>query len=282
MNKQKLGTLYVVATPIGNLADMVPRAVETLQLVQLIAAEDTRHSKRLMEHFHISTPMVAYHDHNEQESTKGLLKRLAEGDSIALISDAGTPLVSDPGYRLVRAARQAGIPVVPIPGACAAITALSVAGVPSDKFSFEGFLPNKSTQRIAVFEALVNHTHTLIFYEAPHRLLDCLRDLQTVFGEEREIVLARELTKTYETVVDGSVADLIDFVSQDNNQQKGEIVLVVRGSSREKQDDVSIEAQRVLNILGDLPPKKAAAYTAEITGVNKKMLYQWLVDNKNA
>lgn len=280
-NSQSRGVLYVVATPIGNLADMVPRAVETLQLVDLIAAEDTRHSQRLLEHFHISTPMVAYHDHNEKRGTEQLLEKLESGASIALISDAGTPLVSDPGFRLVRAVRQAGIRVVPIPGACAAISALSAAGLPSDRFSFEGFLPAKTTQRIKQLEALKSATQTLIFYEAPHRIVACLQDMVTVFGEDREVVMAREITKTYETIISDKVSQLLQQVSNDPNQQKGEIVLLVHGAEIKQESTLDSEAERVMTLLlSDLPPKRAAAIAAEITGVGKKVLYEWAVGNK--
>jgi 16S rRNA (cytidine1402-2'-O)-methyltransferase len=270
------GVLYVVATPIGNLADMVPRATETLQQVDIIAAEDTRHSKRLLEHFHISTPLVSCHEHNEQQSLPGLLDRLGKGQKIALISDAGTPLVSDPGYRLVRAAREAGFPVVPIPGPSALIAALSVAGLPSDRFTFEGFLHAKSGQRRKQLEALRQETRTLVFYEAPHRILACLRDLAEIFGAEREAVLARELTKTFETVLAGTAAEVLARVEADPNQQKGEIVLLVRGAERVETSGIDPEAQRVMTILlRELPLKQAASLAAEITGTKKNALYQW-------
>ncbi|MCW8194349.1 16S rRNA (cytidine(1402)-2'-O)-methyltransferase [Proteobacteria bacterium 005FR1] len=276
------GVLYVVATPIGNLADMVPRATETLQQVDIIAAEDTRHSKRLLEHFHISTPLLAYHDHNEQQSLPGILSRLGQGQKVALISDAGTPLVSDPGYRLVRAAREAGFAVVPIPGPSALIAALSVAGLPSDRFTFEGFLHAKSGQRRKQLENLQRESRTLIFYEAPHRILTCLRDLADVFGADREVVLARELTKTFETVLAGSAMEVADRVESDPNQQKGEIVLLVRGAESPETTEVDPEAQRVMAILQrDLSLKQAASLAAEITGAKKNALYKWAVDNSH-
>lgn len=275
------GTLFVVATPIGNLADMVPRATEVLQQADIIAAEDTRHSKRLLEHFHISTPMLAYHDHNEQQSLPGILKRLEQGERIALISDAGTPLISDPGYRLVRATREAGFRVVPIPGASALIAALSVAGLPSDRFAFEGFLPAKTGQRRKQLEALGKESRTLIFYEAPHRILASLRDIAAVLGEARELVLARELTKTFETIIAGSAAEVLSRVEGDPNQQKGEIVLMLRGVETKAHAELEPEAERIMSILArELPLKQAAALAAEITGAKKNALYQWALNTE--
>lgn len=276
------GSLFVVATPIGNLADMVPRATETLQQVDMIAAEDTRHSKRLLEHFHISTPMQAYHDHNEQQSLPGILKRLEQGESIALISDAGTPLISDPGYRLVRAVREAGFRVVPVPGPSAAIAALSVAGLPSDRFAFEGFLPAKGGQRRKQLEALRGETRTLIFYEAPHRIVACLQDVSAVLGAMRETVVARELTKTFETILSGSAAEVLSRVESDPNQQKGEIVLLVRGAEAKQSAELDSETQRIMTaLLKELPLKQAASLAAEITGAKKNALYQWGLESKS-
>jgi 16S rRNA (cytidine1402-2'-O)-methyltransferase len=267
-------SLYVVATPIGNLGDMVPRAVEVLQTVDVIAAEDTRHSKRLMQHFSISTPMVAYHDHSGAVTVTALVDRLAAGESIALISDAGTPLISDPGYRLVDAALTAGIKVVPIPGASAVIAALSAAGLPSDRFIFEGFMPAKQQGRVKQLQALVAESRTLIFYEAPHRLLDCLQDIREVFGDHREVVMARELTKTFETIKRAPVAELCNWVAADHHQQKGECVLLVKGSSSVANE--SAEGERVFDLLAaELPLKQAAALAAKITGAKKNSLYQY-------
>ena len=274
------GVLYVVATPIGNLADMVPRAVEALQTVALIAAEDTRHSSRLLAHFDIKTPAIAYHDHSDDQRTEHILQRLLNGEHVALISDAGTPLVSDPGYRLVREARQAGIQVVPIPGACAMIAALSAAGLPSDRFAFEGFLPAKQTAHCSVLQSLANETRTLIFYEAPHRILETLRDIAQIFGAEREVVIARELTKTFETIRGGPVAEITDWVAGDANQQRGEIVLLVRGASAPTASDMHAEAERVMRVLlEDLTIKQAASLGAKLTGLKKNFLYQWALDN---
>ena len=253
---------------------MVPRAVEVLQSVDCIAAEDTRHSQRLMQHFNIATPMVAYHDHSDGKKTADLLARLESGQSLALISDAGTPLVSDPGYRLVDAALAAGIRVIPVPGASAAIAALSAAGLPSDRFVFEGFLPAKQAARIKQLELLADESRTLIFYEAPHRLLVCLQDMATVFGDQRVVVLARELTKTFETIKRAPMAELVNWVVNDSNQQRGECVLLVAGAQSQFDDEA--EGKRVFELLVDeLPLKKAAALAAKITGVKKNRLYQY-------
>lgn len=274
------GTLFVVATPIGNLHDMVPRAIETLQSVTLIAAEDTRHSGRLMAHFAIETPMVAYHDHSDERRLEQLLAHLQNGEDLALISDAGTPLVSDPGYRLVHAARAQGVPVVPIPGACALIAALSVSGLASDRFSFEGFLPAKAGARQRALEALAREPRTLIFYEAPHRVLECLKDMQAAFGDDREAVLARELTKTHETVRRAPLGALVEFVAADTNQQRGEIVLLVQGASKRLDAELDAEAQRTMEVLlAELPLKQAASIGAKLTGLKKNALYQWVLDN---
>jgi 16S rRNA (cytidine1402-2'-O)-methyltransferase len=269
-------TLYVVATPIGNLEDMTPRAVRVLASVDLIAAEDTRHSAKLMRHFGIPVEMVALHEHNERNQALKLLDRLREGKSIALISDAGTPLISDPGYLLVRAAHAAGIAVVAVPGACAAIAALSVSGLPSDRFSFEGFLPARSAARRAALERLRTESRTLIFYESPHRILECLSDMAEVFGAEREAAIARELTKQFETVRAGALAELLAWISRHDEQQKGEFVVLVRGAARaEEATEESAEAERVLSILlQELPVSQAADLAARLTGAAKNQLYR--------
>ena len=273
-------TLYVVATPIGNLADMVPRAIDVLQSVAVIAAEDTRHSARLLSHFGIKTPAIAYHDHSDQKQAEALLRRLQQGESIALISDAGTPLISDPGYRLVRLVRQHGIDVVPVPGACAVIAALSVSGLPSDRFTFEGFLPAKSGQRKNRLERLAQEDRTMIFYEAPHRILECLNDVAEVFGSQREVVMAREITKTFETIRSGSAQEIRDFVERDSNQQRGEIVLMVAGTVKVTQE-LDPEALRVMQILlKDLSVEQSSQLAAEITGIKKKLLYQWALEQQ--
>ncbi len=271
-----LGSLYVVATPIGNLDDISARALTILRSVALIAAEDTRHSARLMQHFGIGTPLAACHEHNERDQGGRFLARLLAGDDVALISDAGTPLISDPGYHLVRQARAAGIAVVPVPGACALIAALSAAGLPSDRFIFEGFLPAKAAGRRARLEQVKEEPRTLIFYEAPHRILECLQDMQSVFGDQRLALLARELTKTFETLKGLPLAELAAWVAADSNQQRGECVVLVAGWQAPEGDEaVSAEAMRVLNLLlAEMPLKRAAALAAEITGVRKNLLYQ--------
>ncbi|MGC8098165.1 16S rRNA (cytidine(1402)-2'-O)-methyltransferase [Metapseudomonas otitidis] len=270
------GKLYVVATPIGNLDDISPRALRTLREVALIAAEDTRHSIRLLQHFGVTTALAACHDHNEREQGGRFVARLLAGDDVALISDAGTPLISDPGYHLVRQARAAGIEVVPVPGPSALIAALSAAGLPSDRFIFEGFLPAKAAARRGRLDLLKEEPRTLIFYEAPHRVLESVQDMASRFGKDRHAVLARELTKTFETLKGAPLGELAEWIAADSNQQRGECVLLVTGwQAPEGEDAISGEALRVLDLLlGELPVKRAAALAAEITGVRKNLLYQ--------
>ncbi|MBD9396234.1 16S rRNA (cytidine(1402)-2'-O)-methyltransferase [Pseudomonas sp. PDM11] len=276
------GTLFVVATPIGNLDDLSARALKVLGEVALIAAEDTRHSARLMQHFGIGTPLAACHEHNERNEGNRFIERLLAGDDVALISDAGTPLISDPGYHLVRQARAAGIRVVPVPGACALIAALSAAGLPSDRFVFEGFLPAKTVGRRARLELVREEPRTLIFYEAPHRILECLQDMREVFGGERQALLARELTKTFETLQGMPLEQLCEWVAADANQQRGECVVLVAGwQAPEDEAAVSVEALRVLDLLlAEMPLKRAAALAAQITGVRKNLLYQAALDRQ--
>lgn len=275
--------LYVVATPIGNLADMTARAIEVLQTVTLIAAEDTRHSARLMAHFNIKTPMISVHDHNERQRIERILERLAAGESIALISDAGTPLISDPGFVLVRAVREAQFRVVPVPGCSALVTALCAAGLPSDRFVFEGFLPAKSLARRQRLEALAREERTLIFYESTHRILASLEDMQACFGAERMVVAARELTKTFETIKGAPVAELLEWMRQDANQQKGEFVVLVQGAPAPADDALNAEAMRVLDVLlEELPIKQAAALAAKLTGLKKNFLYQAALARRDA
>jgi len=278
------GTLYVVATPIGNLEDISARALRVLAEVALIAAEDTRHSARLLQHYGITTPLAACHEHNERDEGSRFIRRLLAGEDVALVSDAGTPLISDPGYHLVRQARQAGIKVVPLPGACALIAALCAAGLPSDRFVFEGFLPAKQVARCARLEHLREEPRTLIFYEAPHRILDALCDLEAVFGADRPAVLGRELTKTFETLKGLPLGELRHWVAGDSNQQRGECVLVVGGWQAPQGDEaVDANARRVLQLLlAELPVKRAAAVAAEITGVRKNLLYQLALQDKGS
>ena len=278
------GTLYVVATPIGNLDDISARALRILREVALIAAEDTRHSIRLLQHFGIATPLAACHEHNERDEGGRFLTRLLAGEDVALISDAGTPLISDPGYHLVRQVRAAGIRVVPVPGACALIAALSAAGLPSDRFSFEGFLPAKTVGRQTRLQQVAEDSRTLIFYEAPHRILECLADMREVFGADRPAVLGRELTKTFETLKGLPLGELHDWVAADSNQQRGECVVLVAGwTAPESEDAVGGEAMRILDLLlKEMPLKRAAALAAEITGVRKNLLYQAALDKQKA
>ena len=267
-------TLYIVATPIGNLDDITLRAINTLKQVDLIAAEDTRHSGLLLQHLAIKAKLFALHDHNEQEKSQLLIEKLKSGLSIALISDAGTPLINDPGYHLVKTCRENNINVVPIPGACAAIAALSASGLPSDKFSYEGFLPAKTKARQDYLTTLLDEPRTMIFYESTHRLLDTLQDMQTIWGSDKQIVLAKELTKTWETIVNFSILDLINWLQEDSNRQKGEFVLIVEGNNKTA-DAIDPKAINTLKLLlKELPLKKAAAITAEIYGLKKNQLYQ--------
>jgi len=267
------GQLFVVATPIGNLGDLSPRARETLATVDLIAAEDTRHSRRLLEHFGIRRPLVALHEHNERERCERLIERLQAGESVALISDAGTPLISDPGYRLVRAAREAGVPVVPVPGPSALIAALSVAGLPTDRFVFEGFLPAKAQARRSRLQALANEPRTLVFYESSHRIQAMLADLAEILGSDREAVLARELTKQFEQIEGGRLDHLCQWLDADENHRRGEFVVLVAGAPAVEEE--AGEVQRILEILlRELPVKRAAAVAAELTGRRRNELYR--------
>ncbi len=266
-------TLYVVATPIGNLADLSPRAQEVLRSVAAICAEDTRHTGQLLSHFGISKPLVALHDHNEEAMAERVVSRLLGGESLAVVSDAGTPLVSDPGFRLVRAARAAGVKVSPIPGACAAIAALSVAGLPSDRFVFEGFLPAKGAARRERLNKLAGETGTLVFYESSHRIAESLADMVGAFGAERPAVVARGLTKLFETVLDGSLEQLLAKVLGDDNQRKGEFVVMVQGAGDDEQARIA-EGRRLYAKLNEhLPPSTAAKLAAELSGAPRKALY---------
>jgi 16S rRNA (cytidine1402-2'-O)-methyltransferase len=267
------GTLFVVATPIGNLADLSPRALATLKAVAAICAEDTRHTRQLLAHYGVEKPLVALHEHNEGEIADKLVARLTAGESLALVSDAGTPLVSDPGYRLVRAARAAGVKVSPIPGASAVIAALSVAGLASDRFVFEGFLPAKAAARRERLARLAAELRTLVFYESAHRIEDSLADMAAAFGAERPAVLARELTKLFETVLDGTLAAVRTQVAADPNQRRGEFVVIVQGAG-EDADAKVVEGRRLYTKLSEhLPPSTAAKVAADLSGAPRKALY---------
>ncbi len=267
--------LYIVATPIGNLGDISARAIAVLKSVDLVAAEDTRHSGRLLQHFGISTRLTSYHDFSSDSRLESLLEKLRQGQSVALISDAGTPLISDPGYRLVVRAREEGIKVVPIPGASALTTALSVCGLPSDRFIYEGFLPARQGPRLARLNELAGEDRTLIFYESPHRIVACLQDMHQAFGAERYAVICRELTKTFETIHGDILADLLAWMIADDQQQRGEFVVLVKGAEAAINEGLDVENRRILAILlEELPLKQAAALAAKITHGKKNELYQ--------
>ena len=277
------GVLYIVATPIGNLADLTERAINTLANVDLIAAEDTRHSQRLLKHLGINKPLKAYHDHGGDGQTEHFLELLSEGKNLALISDAGTPLISDPGYRLVREARKRGLGVTPVPGACSLVAALSASGLPTDRFLFEGFLPAKSKGRRDVFEEVKTREFTSVFFESPHRIVECLRDAASVFGDVREIVLARELSKTFETFLSGSVREVREKVESDSDQRKGEMVLMIAGVSPTLDDrSLDEETKRVLAILlEELSVKQATKLASKICAAPRNLVYDYAVHLKS-
>ncbi len=276
-------TLYVVATPIGNLSDISFRAVEILQAVDCIAAEDTRHSRRLMDFHAIQTPLISYHEFGGEFQLNQVLKRLKNGESVALISDAGTPLISDPGYKLVVQAKEEGIKIVPVPGASAVITALSVSGLPTDEFSFHGFLPSKQKARQDILSQFIESPVTAVVYETPHRILACLKDMRVLFGEDRKVCLVRELTKTFETIELKPIGELCDWVEADNNQQKGEIVVVISGVKTTVQSELTADAEALaLSLLEYMPPKAISKIVAEHKNVNKKDVYNFLLSLKSS
>lgn len=273
MFELKKGCLYVVATPIGNLSDLSTRARDVLAQVDLICAEDTRHTRQLLNAVGLEKSLLALHEHNESERVAQILAQLQTGKCLALVSDAGTPLISDPGYRLVRELRAAGIVISPIPGPCAAIAALSVAGIASDRFSFEGFLPHKASARRERLQALAGEARTLVFYESSHRIEECLADMRAAFGEDREAVLAREISKLFETVLDGTLASIAETVAADPNQRKGEFVLVIAGAP-EDEDAALREGRRLYAKLVEvLKPSQAAKIAADLSGASRKDLY---------
>lgn len=269
------GVLHIVSTPVGNLGDITRRALTVLAEVDAVAAEDTRHTGRLLDELGIRQSLISYHDHNEQERTPQLIERLQRGDNLALVSDAGTPLVSDPGYRLVRACHQAGITVVPVPGASALLAALVVAGLPTDRFIFEGFLPTKGSGRNAALRRIADSAATSVVYEAPHRILTLLDELKDRLEPDREVVLCRELTKHYETVLPGKIADVREKVAADSNQQRGEIVLLIAPAPTQTIDDAEL-ARLARLLLTELPASRAAKVLASWSGKKKNELYSWL------
>lgn len=279
--RQSAGVLYIVATPIGNLDDLSARAIETLKRVDVVAAEDTRHTRRLLQHLGLQKTMLALHDHNERERTDGVLDLLEKGSSIALVSDAGTPLISDPGYVLVKEARLRGLVVTPVPGACALIAALSAAGLPTDRFRFEGFLPAKRGARRAALEGLKHEGATLVFYESPHRILETAAEIAAAFGADREVVFGRELTKAFETYYAGAASDVSDELAADPFAVKGEFVVMVHGATQAPEEGATLDVDLLLRLLtAELPVKKAARMAAELTGVSKNALYQRALDLK--
>ncbi len=274
------GTLFVVATPIGNLEDLTPRARRTLAEVSLIAAEDTRHTGRLLMHIGCKTRLMALHDHNEEKAVASVLAALQGGESVALVSDAGTPLVSDPGFRLVRAAHEHGFVVTPIAGASAVTAALSVAGIPTDRFCFEGFSPAKQVARRDWLEQLKGERRTLVFFESVHRIADCLADMVIVFGAERPAFIGRELTKIHEQCVQSTLGDLCAQVEDKSIVDKGEFVIIVAGSTEEHESP--LEVDRLLSALGNhLSAKDAARVAAEATGLKRNALYERLLQLKD-
>jgi len=280
--KQKLEcALYVVATPIGNLRDISLRALDVLASADVVAAEDTRTTAPMLTHFGIAANrLMALHQHNERGAAEKVIALLAQGQSVALVSDAGTPAVSDPGALLVEAVRTAGYRVIPIPGANAALAALSAAGLPAPHFLFYGFLPNKSAARCHALQDLVTLPYTLVFYEAPHRILECVADLQTVFGGERQIVLAREITKLFESIHRCTLAEAMDWLNGDPNRQRGEFVLLVSGATAQR-EGLDKEAERILTLLlKELPLKQAVQLAVQITGMGRNELYQRALELK--
>lgn len=275
--------LYVVATPIGNLADITLRAQQVLEMVDIIAAEDTRHTKKLLNHLGIQKPLMATHDHNEAQAAAQILEKLAAGQNVAIVSDAGTPLIADPGYHVAEQVAKAGFNVVPVPGACAVITALCAAALPTDRFIFDGFLPAKTTGRKSYFESIKHEERTLVVYESPHRILAAVDDLIETLGGDKEIVLARELTKTFETFLRGTAQSIKDIMEADSNQQRGEFVMMIRGVPSNKKSEVSQDAlDLTLLIAQELPLKKAAAIVSTHTGFKKNQLYQLALEQKDS
>jgi 16S rRNA (cytidine1402-2'-O)-methyltransferase len=273
------GTLFIVATPIGNLDDITFRAVQVLKSVDIVLAENTRHSKKLLLHLDISKTIRAFHEHNEREKTKAIISEIHSGKSIALISDAGTPLISDPGYFLVAQAKKEGLKVVPIPGPTALITALSASGLASDSFTFLGFLPSKQTARVKLLKSLVGRTETSIFYESPKRILATLTDMHSIYGDSREVCLAKELTKVFETIQTGSIPNLIDYLTIDQNHQKGEFVILISATDKIDIAEAETQLNSLLPILcAELGASKAAKLAAKITGIDKKQCYKRALD----
>ncbi len=275
------GTLYIVATPIGNLKDITRRAAEILESVDWVAAEDTRHTRPLLQNLGINQTLISLHEHNEKSRSEQLLEKLRNGENGALVSDAGTPLINDPGYHLVKLLRQSSVDVVPIPGPSAVITALCAAGLPTARFSYEGFLPAKSNKRLAVLATLVEDVRTLVFYESPHRVLASLADFQTAFGDEREMVVARELTKKFEQFVSGSIAEVVEYFTENSDKVRGEFVFMVGGAEEKEAVELSTMDDLILTLLKqNLPVKQISEIVADYAGIKKKPIYNRVLELK--
>ena len=269
------GILYIVATPIGNLSDITIRAVEILKKVDAVLAEDTRHTKKLFDHYEIDSPLIAFHEHNENEKVDYILAQIGSGKSLALVSDAGTPLISDPGYNLVLEAKKNGISVVPIPGPSALIAALSSSGIESNNFTFFGFLPSKQSARLKLLKTKKNLNETIIFYESPKRILAALMDMLEVFGEKRQVCLAKEITKSFETILNDNLVNLIEYLTSDSSHQKGEFVIIISPVNKVDLDEAQVQLEKILPILcAEMGASQAAKLAAKITGIDKKHCYK--------
>lgn len=269
------GILYIVATPIGNLSDITIRAVEILKKVDAVLAEDTRHTKKLFDHYEIDSPLVAFHEHNENEKVDYILAQIGSGKSLALVSDAGTPLISDPGYNLVLEAKKNGISVVPIPGPSALIAALSSSGIESNNFTFFGFLPSKQSARLRLLKTKKSLNETIIFYESPKRILAALMDMLEVFGEKRQVCLAKEITKSFETILNDNLVNLIEYLTSDSSHQKGEFVIIISPANKLDLDEAQVQLEKILPILcAEMGASQAAKLAAKITGIDKKHCYK--------
>ena len=269
------GILYIVATPIGNLSDITIRAVEILKKVDAVLAEDTRHTKKLFDHYEIDSPLVAFHEHNENEKVDYILAQIGSGKSLALVSDAGTPLISDPGYNLVLEAKKNGISVVPIPGPSAIIAALSSSGIESNNFTFFGFLPSKQSARLRLLKTKKSLNETIIFYESPKRILAALMDMLEVFGEKRQVCLAKEITKSFETILNDNLVNLIEYLTSDSSHQKGEFVIIISPVNKVDLDEAQVQLEKILPILcAEMGASQAAKLAAKITGIDKKHCYK--------
>lgn len=269
------GILYIVATPIGNLSDITIRAVEILKKVDAVLAEDTRHTKKLFDHYEIESPLVAFHEHNENEKVDYILAQIGSGKSLALVSDAGTPLISDPGYNLVLEAKKNGISVVPIPGPSALIAALSSSGIESNNFTFFGFLPSKQSARLRLLKTKKSLNETIVFYESPKRILAALMDMLEVFGEKRQVCLAKEITKSFETILNDNLVNLIEYLTSDSSHQKGEFVIIISPVNKVDLDEAQVQLEKILPILcAEMGASQAAKLAAKITGIDKKHCYK--------